>query len=202
MAVDRLMKESLVTARPKFAHVVFQTSQMPEMRDWYCTVLDAHVVHEGQGLCFITFDDVHHRVAFMDSPVPLQPRNPGCAGMHHTAYTFATIDDLLDRYRDLKANGIEPKVPIQHGVTTSLYYQDPDGNFVELQIDNFATADDATAYMHGPEYNDNPVGVAFDPEVMLEALRAGRPVSTVTTQTWAREACPDLPDPLAALTGN
>jgi hypothetical protein len=44
--------------------------------------------------------------------------------------------------------------------------------------------------------------VAFDPEVMLEALRAGRPVSTVTTQTWAREACPDLPDPLAALTGN
>lgn len=191
-----------MSTRPKFAHVVLQTSQLPAMRDWYCTVLGAHVVYEGHDLCFITFDDEHHRVAFLGSPVPLPPRNPGAAGMHHTAYTFETIDDLLDRYQELKAKGIQPKAPIQHGVTTSLYYQDPDGNFVELQIDNFATPDEATAYMRGDEYNANPVGVAFDPEVMLESLRAGDPVSTVTTQTWAREVCPGLPDPLAALTGN
>jgi catechol 2,3-dioxygenase-like lactoylglutathione lyase family enzyme len=196
------MKESLVTVRLKFAHVVLQTSQLPQMRDWYCTVLDADVVYEGHDLCFITFDDEHHRVAFIGSPVQLAPRDPGAAGMHHTAYTFDTIDDLFGRYRNLKAKGIEPKAPIQHGVTTSLYYQDPDGNFVELQIDNFATADEATAYMHGAEYNDNPVGVSFDPEAMLEALRAGQPVSTVATQTWARQACPDLPDPLTVLTGN
>jgi catechol 2,3-dioxygenase-like lactoylglutathione lyase family enzyme len=191
-----------VTARPKFAHVVLQTSQLPEMRDWYCAVLDAHVVYEGHGLCFITFDEEHHRVAFMGSPVQLAPRNPGAAGMHHTAYTFDALDDLLGRYRALKDKGIEPKVPIQHGVTTSLYYQDPDGNFVELQIDNFATPDEATDYMLGAEYANNPVGVAFDPELMLEALRAGQPVSAVTTQSWALETSPDLPDPLAALIGN
>jgi catechol-2,3-dioxygenase len=191
-----------MTAKPKFAHVVLQTDQLPVMRDWYCTVLDAHVVFENHGLCFITFDEEHHRIAFLGSPGPLDARNPGAAGMHHTAYTFDGINDLLDRYRALKAAGIEPKAPIQHGVTTSLYYQDPDGNFVELQIDNFATPDEATAYMQGPEYSNNPVGVAFDPDLMAQALNSGQPVSTVITQSWAREACPGLPDPMAALTSN
>jgi catechol 2,3-dioxygenase-like lactoylglutathione lyase family enzyme len=191
-----------VTARPKFAHVVLQTSQLPEMRDWYCTVLDARVVYDGHDLCFITFDEEHHRVAFIGSPVQLTPRDPGTACMHHTTYTFDNIDDLLARYRALKDAGIEPKVPIQHGVTTSLYYQDPDGNFVELQIDNSATPDEATDYMHGEEYDNNPVGVPFDVELMLDLLRAGQPVSAVTTQSWARETCPDLPDPMHTLTSN
>ena len=31
---------------PKFAHNVFQTANHEAMRDWYCTVLDAHVVYE------------------------------------------------------------------------------------------------------------------------------------------------------------
>ena len=187
-----------MSPNPKFAHVVLQTPQLEPMRDWYCTVLDAHVVFEGHGLCFITFDDEHHRVALMAAP--LQARNPRAAGMHHTAYTFDTIEDLLARYERLKAQGITPKVPIQHGVTTSLYYQDPDGNYVELQIDNFATAEAATAYMLGPEYANNPVGVAFDPELMRQALDNGTAVSSVTTQTWAATVSPDLPDPLPALT--
>ncbi|UGT61841.1 VOC family protein [Nocardia asteroides] len=189
-----------MSATPKFAHVVLQTSRLEEMRDWYCTVLDAHVVYEGHGLCFITFDEEHHRVALLGAPVQLEPRNPGAAGMHHTAYTFDTLGDLLDRYDSLKAKGIEPKVPIQHGVTTSLYYRDPDGNFVELQIDNFATPDDATAYMNGPEYGDNPVGVSFVPELMRAALTEGTPVAELTTHRWALRTSPDLPDPMAALT--
>jgi catechol 2,3-dioxygenase-like lactoylglutathione lyase family enzyme len=187
-----------MTATPKFAHVVLQTSRLEEMRDWYCKVLDAHVVFEGHGLCFITFDEEHHRIAFLGAPV--EPRNPASAGMHHTAYTFSTLSDLLDRHAALKDDGIEPKAPIQHGVTTSLYYQDPDGNFVELQIDNFSTPDEATAYMKGDEYGSNPVGVSFDPELMREALKSGAKVEEITTHTWARKVSTDLPDPMAALT--
>jgi catechol-2,3-dioxygenase len=185
-------------APPKFAHVVLQTPRFELMRDWYCQVLYAHVVYQGHGLCFMTFDDEHHRIALMAAPV--EPRNPGTAGMHHTAYTFPSLDDLLTRYEELKERGIEPKVPIQHGVTTSLYYQDPDGNFVELQIDNFANPDEATAYMRGPEYSANPVGVLFDPDLMRQALDDGAAVSEITTHAWAARVSPDLPDPLAALT--
>jgi catechol-2,3-dioxygenase len=190
-----------MAATPTFAHVVLQTNRLEEMRDWYCTVLDAHVVFEGHGLCFITFDEEHHRIAFLDAPAELEPKSPTAPGMHHTAYTFDSLDDLLERHEHLERKGITAKVPIQHGVTTSLYYQDLDGNFVELQIDNFSTPDDATAYMRGPEYSANPVGVRFDPALMRQARRQGTPVAELITRSWALSVSPELPDPMPTLAG-
>jgi catechol-2,3-dioxygenase len=34
---------------------------------------------------------------------------------------------------------IEPVIPVDHGPTTSFYYEDPDRNSVELFVDNFST---------------------------------------------------------------
>lgn len=171
------------------------------MRDWYCALLNGHVVFENDALTFVTFDEEHHRIAFLVPPVQLEAKSPMAAGMHHVAYTFDGLDDLLDRYATLRERGIEPQVPIQHGVTTSLYYRDPDGNFVELQVDNFATPDEATAYMTGPEYAADPVGVGFEPEAMLEARRAGADEAELRTRAWALRTSPDLPNPMAALSG-
>jgi hypothetical protein len=39
-----------MSSTPKFAHVVFQTGRLPQMRDGYCKVLDAHVVDEDKTL--------------------------------------------------------------------------------------------------------------------------------------------------------
>jgi catechol-2,3-dioxygenase len=189
-----------MSAKPKFAHVVFQTGQLEAMRSWYCTVLDAHTVFERDGLSFITYDDEHHRVAFIQPPIPLDSKSPVTAAMHHTAYTFADLDALLDRYAELKEQGITPAVPIQHGITTSLYYRDPDGNFVEMQVDNFDTPADATAYMEGAEFGENPVGVGFLPDLMIAERAKGTPVEVLVTRSWALATSPDLPNPLVALT--
>jgi catechol-2,3-dioxygenase len=194
-------KEVSMSATPKFAHVVLQTSNLDAMRNWYCDLLNGHVVYEGHGLSFVTFDEEHHRIAFMSPPAQLYAKSPTAAGMHHVAYTFDTLDDLLERYTELKGKGIEPRVPIQHGVTTSLYYQDPDGNFVEMQVDNFAEPHQATEYMEGPEYDGDPVGVAFEPEKMIEARKAGVSVQELTSRRWAETVSPGLPNPLEALAG-
>ena len=54
----------------KLAHVVFRTSRFEAMRDWYCDVLAAAVVHENDGmLAFLTYDDEHHRFAFANMAV-------------------------------------------------------------------------------------------------------------------------------------
>jgi catechol-2,3-dioxygenase len=186
---------------PKLAHVVLQTAQPSAVRDWYCTVLRAHVVYQGHGLTFLTFDDEHHRIALLELPSDVaRPKEPTAAGMHHLACTFASLDELLARYTDLRQSGIEPAAPIQHGVTTSLYYRDPDGNFVELQVDNFATPDEATSYMNGPEYDSDPVGPAFDVDRMVAARRDGVPEEQLRTRAWALSG-PKLPNPLHALSG-
>lgn len=186
-------------ARPKLAHIVLMTANLPTLRDWYVRVLGAHVVYENGVLCFLTFDEEHHRLALVSPPrAPLQARTPFTIGMHHSAYTFPTLNDLLDHYTELKSVGIEPLTPIQHGLTTSLYYRDPDGNLVELQIDNFAHAQAATDYMLGAEFAADPVGPAFDPQRMVDALRAGTPVATLLTRAWAQSG-PALPNPMERL---
>lgn len=189
-----------MAAIPRFSHIVLKTNRMAEMRDWYCKVLGAHVVHEDPTLCFVTFDDEHHRLAFAAAPMELLEPGPMAIGLSHSAYTFPDLRTLLERYASLKDVGIVPKVPVQHGVTTSLYYSDPDGNLVELQIDNFASAEEATRYMHTGEFAADPVGPSFDPQAMLDALRSGKPVAELTTRSWALSG-PELPSPLPRLMG-
>jgi catechol-2,3-dioxygenase len=173
----------------KLAHIVLQTGQLPVMRDWYLKVLDAHVVFENGVLSFMTFDDEHHRLAMVQLPQPAA-RTPTTVGLQHSAYTFRSLDHLLTKYEALKAAGIQPHVPVQHGPTTSLYYRDPDGNMVELQIDNMPP-DEATEYLRGQEFSLDPIGPSFDPDAMLAALRSGTPEFKLTTRSWAL-TCPQL----------
>jgi len=170
----------------RLAHIVLQTNRLSEMKQWYQSVLATRVVFESPSATFMTFDDEHHRLALVAMP-DLVERTSRTVGMMHSAYTFPALHELLIRYRKLKAVGIEPVVPIQHGVTTSMYYRDPDSNLVELQIDNFATAEAATAYMQGAEYAADSAGPTYDPEVMATALEAGTPMDELTSRAWAAQ---------------
>jgi hypothetical protein len=63
-----------------------------------------------------------------------------------------------------------------------MYYRDPDGNRVELQIDNFTTADEGRAWMHSPAFDRNPVGVEYDPDELVKRFRSGVPVADLVTR--------------------
>jgi catechol-2,3-dioxygenase len=175
----------------KLAHVVFQTNQIGRMRDWYCATLDAQPIHENRHICFITYDDEHHRIAFID-PGPLAPRAPALPGravdpaeppgLHHVAFTYASMGAFLDNYIRLKNRGILPFRCINHGPTTSMYYRDPDGNRVELQIDNFATAQEGQDWLRTPAFAENPIGVEYDPDQLVSRFRAGVPVAELVVR--------------------
>lgn len=167
----------------KFAHVVFRTTRLAEMRAWYCAVLGARVVYEDAMLCFLTYDDEHHRLAFLQIP-GLEERPPTAAGLDHVSYAYASLADLLGTYERLKAAGITPHWTINHGPTTSCYYRDPDGNQVELQIDNFTDQAELDAFMRGP-FRENPIGVNFDADALLERFRRGVPVAELLKQAVA-----------------
>jgi catechol-2,3-dioxygenase len=163
----------------KLSHIVLQTNRRHEMIDWYCTVLGAELLYEAERISFISYDDEHHRVAFLD-PGPLAEREPEGpkagkeAGLHHVAFTFGGLDELIENYERLKAIGILPQRCVNHGVTTSMYYHDPDRNQVELLVDNFATAAEGKAYMRQRRATDkNPVGIVYEPEELVERVRGG-----------------------------
>jgi catechol-2,3-dioxygenase len=158
----------------KFAHVVYQTRRFDEMIDWYRDVFEAEVVHQNPALAFLTYDDEHHRFAFANLELlnPHGGNRRAEVGVNHVAYTYANVGDLLETYVRLKAKGIEPYWPVHHGTTLSLYYQDPDGNRMEFQVD-VGTVAEATAYMSTDRFAANPVGVTYDPETLVAKYRAG-----------------------------
>ncbi len=165
----------------RFVHVVYRTRRFEAMIDWYQRVFDARIQHRDPALAFLTYDDEHHRFAFanMDLLAPGAPDGTkGAVGVDHVAYTFASLEALFDNYEQLKAAGVRPYWCIHHGITISMYYADPDGNQMEFQVDCFASNEEANAFMAGPGFQVNPIGVEFDPEAWLARLRAGEPAAS------------------------
>ncbi len=170
----------------RFVHVVYRTRRFQEMIAWYETVFDATVRHQNPVLAFLSYDDEHHRIALINMAAvqPDATETPrGIVGVDHVAYTYDTADDLLENYGQLKEKGILPYWCIHHGVTMSMYYADPDGNQMELQVDACATPDEANAYMDSPAFAANPIGVEYDPDAYLARLRAGTPGSELLKRT-------------------
>lgn len=165
----------------KFVHVVYRTRRFAQMVRWYQMVFDAKVQYQNPALAFLTYDGEHHRFAFANLDV-LQPNagerdRRGVIGVDHVAYTYASVNDLLENYAQLKTQGIKPYWCVHHGITVSMYYADPDGNQMEFQVDCFASNEDANAFMEGPHFAANPIGVEYDPEVWLAKARSGAAVS-------------------------
>ena len=133
-----------MTRKPtKFAHVVYRTRRFEEMIGWYETVFGATVQHENPVIAFLTYDDEHHRFAFLnlaaiDPAGNADADKRAAVGVDHVAYTVASLTDLLGNYAELKARDIAPYWCVHHGLTASMYYADPDGNQMEFQVDAFA----------------------------------------------------------------
>ncbi|RHZ55181.1 hypothetical protein CDV55_102061 [Aspergillus turcosus] len=156
----------------KLAHVVFQTTRYDEMITWYERILNAKANFRNDVVCFMSYDDEHHRIAIVRQP-GLTEHVRSAAGLHHVAFTYKSLNDLLTAYSERKKLGIEPIWCVNHGTTTSIYYRDPDGNNVETQVDNFDTDEETTAFMESPLFEENPIGTDFDPEELLARLQAG-----------------------------
>lgn len=156
----------------KLAHFVLRTFRFEEMVDWYKLVMHARPAYENPGLSFLTYDEEHHRIAIVAIP-DLREQDKSDVGLHHIAFTYDSLNDLLENYQRLKDLGIEPAWAVNHGPTTSLYYRDPDGNHLEFQVENFETVEESTQFFFTEAFDINPIGVEFDPDQLRRRMLAG-----------------------------
>src|SRR5262249_32635978 len=179
-----------MAAPSKFAHVVYQTHRFEEMIGWYTRVFEAKVRHRDDKLAFLSYEDEPQRRAFLNlGPVENggAPKKANGVGVHHVAYTWKDLGELVDTYKRLKSYGVLPAAPIRHGLTLSLYYQDPDGNMMEFQIDlmGMKAADE---FMRGPAFAANPVGEPFDPAELAARYDAGKAVDDIVFRSDQEES--------------
>ena len=161
---------------PTLSHIALMTRRYEDMKNWYINVFGAEIVHGDPALAFLAFDQESHRFAIANLDVlrPEKPEGsgPGEIGVNHIAFTYTSAANLLETYARLKEKGIKPYWPVHHGFTLSLYYQDPDGNRIELQVET-CSSQEAFDYMRGEMFANNPVGVEVDPDTLLERYRGG-----------------------------
>lgn len=182
---EESLEEVIVPAR--LHHVNLKAYRFEEMRAFYTALLGVHPNAEVGTFGWYTYDTANHRLALMHLPT-FTERVPGSAGMHHMAFEYDTLTDLMQTYLRLKKLDILPAGVLDHGMTTSFYYCDPDGNYIELQVDNFGLDPaQSTAFMHTPAFLANPIGVPINPESYVAAWRAGAALPELHARSYAGE---------------
>jgi catechol 2,3-dioxygenase len=189
------VSDGTTSIRPILHHINLKTTRLQEMIEWYSTVVGMRPTFQFPGGAWLTNDEANHRLALLTSPqLSEDPNKLMHTGIHHSAFEYPTMGDLLDAYSRLKALSIEPHASLDHGMTTSLYYEDPDGNSVELQADNFETWQESSEWMRtSPQFASNPIGMPIDPAQMVNARQAGASFAELHQRAYAGEFKPSGP---------
>jgi catechol 2,3-dioxygenase len=119
-------------------HVVLRVSNRERAEEFYNGLLGlplcARFDKSGLKMAFFSLGN-HHDFAVMEVGGQDGARNGNGIGLDHVAFKIGkSLDELREAKRHLEAAGITPR-PVDHEVTKSLYFEDPDGNGVELYVD-------------------------------------------------------------------
>ena len=178
---------------PTFHHLNFKTTRLQEMIDFYGTLVGAEVIFRDEVGAWLSNDDANHRVALLAFPNFVEdPEKDRRTGLHHSAFEYASFADLNASYLRLAQAGITPAFCLDHGMTFSYYYADPDGNHVELQMDTFGDWRKSTEWMRtSEEFKANPIGQFVDPERVAADHAAGLSFEEIHAKAMAGGYAPE-----------
>ena len=201
---------------PKLQHIGLLTGNLRRLVEWYKQVLGMRPIYMGDNpmdapagsppsllkAAFISNDEISHRLALIEIPgLSADPERSRHQRVQHFAFEFLSLDDLLGSYARLKSLGIVPVMAVDEGPQTSFYYDDPDGNSVEINACNYGDRWAALEHMQtSPEFAHRPLGVFVDPDQMIAARDAGATPWEMHKRGWRGEFTPVTPfDPTKLL---
>ena len=171
---DSNANKSAMTIRPSpiaLAHVVLRSTpgKYRKMVSFYKELLNGEIIMEEKTFAFLRYDYEHHRIGILMTE-ETQSKEGDRAGLEHVSFTFANLTAMARVYQHLKGLGIEPYWAVNHGMTSSMYYRDPERNKVEIQVENFDTPEEADVFVRGALFKANPIGTDIDPPTWAERI--------------------------------
>ena len=121
----------------KVGHVVLKACDLKRAEEFYTQVLGFEVVtrlKRPRGV-FFSLGEQHHDLAVLEVPPEAAPVTDKQVGLHHIALQVEDYAALQDSFRTLKAHEVRITATIDHGITRSIYFLDPEGNQFELYCD-------------------------------------------------------------------
>lgn len=126
------------TVRPSLTHAGIKCWDVARMRDFYTRALGLLVSDTGRGpvsgldFVFLTADPEKHHQFVLTSGRPVDEK---CTTVFQLSFRLDSLADLrvvLARAREAGASGV---VQMSHGNAWSTYFDDPEGNTVEVYVD-------------------------------------------------------------------
>lgn len=121
--------------RTKIGHAHLKVRHLERSVAFYTRYFDLHVVEQvGDLYAFLTGGEMHHEIALQArgsmAPGPL----PHGIGLYHIAFEVPSRADFAKAYRELTEGGVEVAA-VNHFISWAMYFNDPDGNGLEIYCD-------------------------------------------------------------------
>ena len=122
----------------RIGHVHLKVADLERALSFYRDLLGFQVtLRYGHQAVFLSDDGYHHHIGLNTwESAGGGPPTPGSTGLYHLAILYPDRPALARALADLIAAGYPLDGASDHGVSEALYLRDPDGNGVELYVDN------------------------------------------------------------------
>ncbi|MGD0579863.1 MAG: VOC family protein [Bryobacteraceae bacterium] len=123
----------------RIGHVVIKVRDLERSRKFYSEVLglkEMMALPEYRMVFFASNGRDHHELACMEVGMDADAQRFRSIGLQHIAFRLRDEDHLRAAYREFKNCAVPIDFTVDHGVTKSIYFHDPDGNQLEVYCDN------------------------------------------------------------------
>ena len=120
----------------RLGHVLLRVADVERSKAFYTKTLGFEVVEEDpeHGGVFMSLGEHGHTLDLfqVEKPGTAEPLSPNRIGVHHIAFMVDSEKALKDAYFTLQDQGIEVVRAVDHVSQKSIYFNDPDGNRLEI----------------------------------------------------------------------
>jgi catechol 2,3-dioxygenase len=123
----------------RIAHVVLKVRDLERSRKFYTETLGMQVMKDVSEIkaVFLSFNGQdHHEIALFQIGSQAEGPRMNQVGLLHCAFRLRSEEELRAAYQELKEKGVPVTFTVNHGVTKSVYFRDPDDNELEVYCDN------------------------------------------------------------------
>ena len=163
-------KELLMSVPKEIGHLVLNVTDVQRSTEFYRDVVGFQVsrIRPDWTGAFLTCGIVHHNLALFKAPPNAEPKKPGQIGLNHFAFKVASYKDLQEAHERLVENKATIDHIVDHGMTRSVYFLDPDGIEMELFSDTFATEEEGLAFLKSTPGQAKPIDISAPEPVRPE----------------------------------
>jgi catechol 2,3-dioxygenase len=138
-----------IVGYPKeIGHLVINVTDVDKSVEFYRDVVGFEITRYRPGIgAFMSCGVIHHNLA-LSKASPDAPRpQKGQVGLNHFAFKVENYETLQRAYDRFLEAGVVISNITDHGITRSLYFEDPDGLTMELFADGFADQKEGMRYI-------------------------------------------------------